>query len=610
MPFADARMAPLDRMDAAFRRRRTAVTWLLILAALLLRAVLYLQVTSGPLGALHRWEQSDMHHFDAWARAVAAGDLASATIPVPVNLPQEQVARDYLATHATDPAHGAPDPARALWDRWLGDGRFYQEPLYPYLVAALYRAAPEAGPRAVMWFQMLIGVLTVLAVRRIAERRYGASAGLFAATGALAAGPVLFFESLLLRESLITFAGVALVDASDRTLARGGAWRRFALGLLLGGSVLLKSPFALYGLLLTAALAWPHRRTPGIAVRSLLPFAGGWALAMLPLVARNVAMGLEPLAAASGGGYTFLVANLPGADPAQGAAPGVAQFIDATRGRLGASVVAALGAWDNPMAWLGLVARKAAVLLHWPEVPNNENWALFREYAPVLGSLPLGFALVLPAAVVGALAACRRGNSNLLLPAMIATHVAMMLLFMPLGRFRAPLIPLLLPAAAFGILWLATRLFRGDFRAAGLALAVAGLVATFLWRPAPPGMGQVRASDRAATLQVWTLPLGRAAIEHERWQAAELLYQDAIDHAPKAIRRVADGHDMGLRGWDRPLAALYAEAWQGLSDVRRARGDADGAAGLERAAERLDAAATASDPATDAATSRPARNRD
>jgi hypothetical protein len=577
----------LARLDAMLAARRGAVTLLLILAAVTVRAVFWSQLAHGPCGALHRWEQSDMHHFDGWARAVAAGDLKSETVAIPLNLPHRAIASDYLAANPDDPARASSDPVRALWDRWLGDGRFYQEPLYPYLAAAIYWAAPDTGVRVVAWLQMLVGVLTILWIRRIADRRFGPTAGLLAGAGGIAAGPLLFYEALLLRESLIAFASLILVDAADRALDRGGAMRWAGLGLLVGLSAMLKGHFALFGVGMAILAVWHLRRSPGPAATAVLAFLGAWLVALAPMIARNLAMGVPPLATASGGGYTFLLANLPDADPAQGGTAGVARFIEATRGRLAPSFFAAISAWETPLGWAGLIVRKAAILLHWPEVPNNENWALFRAYAPVLALLPVSFAALLPTAVVGWIAGLRRPFRDAPLSLMIATHVATMLLFMPLGRFRAPLVTLLLPLAAGGLLWLAAHLLNRKWRPALAGLAIVALTAVLVWRPAPPGSNAVRPSDHAATLQAWYLPLGTAAVETGQWHAATTIFQEAQDHAPEVMHRIAAGDPADLRHWEIPLADLYADIWRGMALAQQSTGRYDEAAASRKGAERL-----------------------
>ena len=54
--------------------------WLLSVA---LRLVCFAQMQGGPLLVQHRWDQSDMAHFDAWARAIANGDWLSADVDPP-----------------------------------------------------------------------------------------------------------------------------------------------------------------------------------------------------------------------------------------------------------------------------------------------------------------------------------------------------------------------------------------------------------------------------------------------------------------------------------------------------------------------------------------------
>ena len=112
----------------------------------------------------------------------------------------------------------------------------------------------------------------------------------------------------------------------------------------------------------------------------------------------------------------------------------------------------------------------------------------------------MSFAVALPPAIAGMLLRPgRRFDAPLL--GMIATHLAAMLLFMPLARFRAPLVPLLLVPAAFGVLRVIDRFAARRPRPAVAGLVAAVLVAALVGRPAAPGAADVRPSDRAATLQ-------------------------------------------------------------------------------------------------------------
>ena len=67
---------------------------------------------------------------------------------------------EEAAVPGVDEPRGA-GAAAALWSHWCGNGRFYQEPLYPYLIALVYRVA---GPGAlyVIALQLLLGLAPVV----------------------------------------------------------------------------------------------------------------------------------------------------------------------------------------------------------------------------------------------------------------------------------------------------------------------------------------------------------------------------------------------------------------------------------------------------------------
>ena len=63
------------RAEDWLRTRRTAVLAAVIVLSAVLRIAYFVQLNDGPCLWQHRWDQSDMHFFNAWAEHIAAGDL-------------------------------------------------------------------------------------------------------------------------------------------------------------------------------------------------------------------------------------------------------------------------------------------------------------------------------------------------------------------------------------------------------------------------------------------------------------------------------------------------------------------------------------------------------
>ena len=129
----------------------------------------------------------------------------------------------------------------------------------------------------------------------------------------------MYYELFLLRESTIVFAGLGVVVACATGRSPEGSWAWFVLlGVSLGLACLLKSSLVLLGGAVALALAlhfagrWREMLVPAAATLA------GFAAAMTPLAARNIAVGAPPLALAGSGGLTFLISNDVTYDPANG----------------------------------------------------------------------------------------------------------------------------------------------------------------------------------------------------------------------------------------------------------------------------------------------------
>ncbi|MBP9145258.1 MAG: tetratricopeptide repeat protein [Thermoanaerobaculia bacterium] len=216
----------------------------------------------------------DSQEYDRWARAIAAGD-------------------------------------------WLGSAPFFQAPLYPYLVAVVYRLVPlaAAAPLSVYLLQIAVAVLGCWALIRAAEALAGPRAA--GATGLLFAlyTPFWFYDVQLLKESFAVSAVCLLLFLllKARASERPSVW--FAVGLvgaflaLLRENMLLVAPFLLL-------LTWRERTGKGwlFALRRCGLLLLGLTLPLLVVASRNAALGGGFLPTTSQGGVNFWIGNNPSAD--------------------------------------------------------------------------------------------------------------------------------------------------------------------------------------------------------------------------------------------------------------------------------------------------------
>src|SRR5262245_22770473 len=183
-----------------------------------MRIAYFRQISASPLVELHRWTESDMYFFDRWAHHLAAGDWLQRTSLHPLLDWHRSLAQRWLALHP-EAAAGLEDPVGTVYDRWLGGQTYHQEPLYAYLLALTYRVVGD-DPRWVFGAQMMLGVGTVVLTWWVTRRHFGTVAAALAALFVTLCGGLVYFEATLLRETLIAFCAIALVDLTDRAYAR------------------------------------------------------------------------------------------------------------------------------------------------------------------------------------------------------------------------------------------------------------------------------------------------------------------------------------------------------------------------------------------------------
>lgn len=572
---------------------------LLVLSLSVVVRVAYVrQLRTAPGAVQHTWQESDLWWNDHWGRTLASGDWLVDRPFHPYLGWQRELVSEALARHpevaARLRAAGADDPARALNERWLGGRTFYQEPLYAYLVGVTYRLF-GADPWRVYGWQLVLGVVVNLLVWAIARRHFGDAVAAVAALLATASGVVVHYELTLLRDALVTVAAVVLVALADRALDGPPRVRRWlVLGLVLGGALLLKSVFLLWGVALLAVVSWRQRRAPGGLVASAGALVLGTALALAPAVARNVAVGVSPLALSGVGPWAFAQANVVDYPPAYGMwlSARLPDIVAVAQGSLAETVRATLATHDGPGSVLRLLGAKGLAALHWYEQPNNTNVYYYRLQAPVLALLPVGFGVLAPLALPGLLLGLRARRTAWPLYLMVVTQFASLVLFFTLSRYRAQLIPTLAPFGALTLVSLARWLRARRIAPAAATLAAIALAAAVVWRPLPSDLALIPAREYALGYQLWyQVRAGEAAAAGD-WPRVARIFADSLRVAPPVLDELAAGRPP--RDTDEAqLAELFARVHRARGYALRRAGDVPGAEREEARAAALAAARAA-----------------
>jgi 4-amino-4-deoxy-L-arabinose transferase-like glycosyltransferase len=358
----------------------------------------------------------------------------------------------------------------AAYDRWgqeiargqvLGRGAYYQDPLYPYWLGAIY-AAFGRDLYLVRLLQLALGVLGCWLLFETARRLADLRVAFVALVLAALYKPFVFYDTALLKE----FLAVVLVEAALLFVVLDKRWSWSAAGVALGLACLVRANLMLVIAALT--IFFLIRRKP----RALL-LAGGAILAILPVTIRNAVVAKDFVLTTYQLGPNLYIGNHAGNRTGRYVPP---PFLTAAspdfeeqdfraeaermqRRPLKPSEISAYW-WDRTWVetssdrFVGLSARRLAEYANAYEVPDNYNYYFMERFSWIL-KLPLpGFWLVAPLAAAGMIFAWRKWGWMYVFAGIYLLSVIPFFVF---GRYRLPLMPVLILFAAMGAVGFAER---------------------------------------------------------------------------------------------------------------------------------------------------------
>jgi pentatricopeptide repeat protein len=481
---------------------------------------------------------------------------------------------------------------------WLGEGVFYQAPLYPYFLAAIHTLVGREA-LVVRGAQAVLGALSCVLLAGAGWRLVSPAAGVLAGLLLALYAPAIFFDTLVQKSVLDLFLLCLALWLFGVLTERPRPLAWLSLGLALGALALTREnalvvvvPFLGYALAGRggggpgARAAPPARR---LAAAGLL--VAGMAAALLPVGVRNRVVGGEFHLTTSQLGPNLYIGNNERAtglyEPLR-FEHGHARFerTDATEiaeealGRtLSPAEVSAYWverslAWiaAHPARWLGLLARKAALTWNTVEIADSEDLYAWAEHSTPLrlAGRVAHFGILAPLALVGVWVTWGERRRLWPLHLLIAILAASVAVFFVSARYRFPLVPFLVLFAAagvagFGRFW---REAAPGRRRTCLAAAVLG--AAFCNWPL------VSAADmRATTYNNVANALARAgdfdgAVAYYR-RALDVDPDFALAHTNLGVILMHQGrHDEAATHWERALA-IEPENPDAREQLRRLR---------------------------------------
>ena len=361
---------------------------------------------------------------------------------------------------------------------WLRHTAFYQNPLYPYLVAMLYKAFGHSLI-LVGYFQAVLGALTCVLIAETTEFHFGKRAGLIAGLLMAFDRVLVFYSAPLVKETL----GVFLLAAFMYVITTGKErWRTsFVSGLLLGAAVLVRSNFLLLPI---GILLWDALCRPRILWRNYAWLVLGIAVVILPVTLHNWKVSDDFILVNYGGGFNFFIGNSDSATrseyPAGVSTDPLAEEQDITRIAehdlsriLKPSEVSDY--WfhkgiqflkDNPLAFPVLEFNKIWFFwMNYEIADNYDSKFVTANFSTILSFTFISFSILAILAAMGA-AFGWRGNRSRATRGFVVMTVLYMLsvvLFYVTDRYRLPVLVFVIPLAAEGLQMLLEQIRNKDW---------------------------------------------------------------------------------------------------------------------------------------------------
>ncbi len=422
--------ASLRRLELILARNQTRLVIGLIVLAIAVRALYLVQIAESPLYQQHLASNTDMDFFESWAHQVASGDILSRGVRPPIHNWHIDVAVAYeekkLGELPSLTTEERTEIAKRHWSRWCPPEKFYQEPLYPYMLALIYSVFGD-GKLLVFAIQSLIGVATVIVLFRSTAMMFGNLIALISAAMAFGSPPILMYDAVLLRECLIIFFTSCLIYSLSISMCTNRWW---PTGAVVGLACLAKTHFIL--VLVAALVLCVFRRVPlRLKLKSVVGLIGCFLLTSLPTVIRNAAVGTALFSAPTGGYFTFIGANVPDY-------PGCGFFqsptysptlINNSEESMAKAIILTIGTHEDLLSFAASLSSRVLTSLSWYEPPNNTSSYFYELHSSVLRRLPFRFELVAPLCAIGLVVSSRKPKSALPFLILILVNWSVLILF-------------------------------------------------------------------------------------------------------------------------------------------------------------------------------------
>jgi tetratricopeptide (TPR) repeat protein len=409
--------------------------------------------------------------------------------------------RDFYANFLSDASTYRVWAAKLAAGGSYGEPVFQMGPLYPYFLALNLKLG--ISNYAVLFLQAILGSLVAVMVYYVAKNIFDKKAALISGLLIAIYAPFIFYDGLLLSESLqiflLTVALLLLVLETQRN-----SWVRLLIaGILIGLTALGRATILLFPIAL--AIFWlikffqsKIRNSRELITKIGLLFAG-LIIGILPAAVHNLSYG-DSVLISSNTGINFYIGNNSESSGAYEEPPGLdlssdftgRQVAERELGRhLKSSEVSSF--WmaktmadieSNPLRFIGGLLRKTWLYLWYFDISQAEAIEIQHLFSPIF-KLPLaGFGLAMILGWIGIIWARADDKRWILILLFISNFIGTVMFFV-IGRFKlVGALPLLIASGA-GTTLLAGEIGRRNWPATAKHVSAMALILILMILPRP-----------------------------------------------------------------------------------------------------------------------------
>lgn len=374
---------------------------------------------------------------------------------------------------------------------WIGKEVFFLGPFYAYFLGIIY-AIFGNKILAVQIIQVILASFGAgflyLITRKISSHRNGVIASIiYILSGILIfyTGALLYVEVNIFLSLLLVYLLLGLADPSREKSISG---KLILTGIVMGLLVMVRPEFILFLVLLIPYFIIKIR-PKRILQYIVFLFFSLITISTIPL--RNYLVGKDFVPFTAHSGVNFYYGNNPQTDgtwrpvyPLQQTPDISIAQLQYSSQRIDGKLVKPSQAskyWmqkglnfikKNPWRYVKLLGRKLSLFFNNYEIPNNYYFYQTRDDSIILKICFIGFALILPLAILGIVFSLKRWKDFYLIYSFIFIYLVSSLVFYVISRLRAPVIPFLIIFAAVFIGDIIEKLKGGKFTKAILLIVI------------------------------------------------------------------------------------------------------------------------------------------